>query len=61
MTQITARKKGGAIIVERQKLQHKFDEGYQPRGPKRTIYEGSLDDAAYVADILQEVFDSDGE
>lgn len=60
MKQITARENGGCLIVEQQKLRHKFGEGYEPRGPKRTIYEGKLDEAVYVAEILQEVFESDG-
>lgn len=49
----------GEIVVEKQKRRHKFGEGYQPVGPSRELYSGHCMDAALVADVLRQVFESD--
>jgi len=60
MTQLEAQPYGdGRIRVVKRKCRHKFNEGYQPVGPEREIYDGHVMDAAHVADILSEVFESE--
>jgi hypothetical protein len=49
----------GHVRVTKQKRRHRFGTGYERVGPKRTIYEGHVMDAALVADVLTEVFESD--
>ena len=51
----------GTVKVTKQKQLHDTPEGEPPRdfGPERTLYEGHCMDAALVADVLKEMFESE--
>ena len=49
----------GRVKVTKQKRKHKFGEGYQTVGPKRELYSGHTMDAALVAEVLKDMFESE--
>lgn len=59
--QIEANVSGDRIVVTKRKRRHTFGEGYEAVGPTRVIYEGSLEEAAYVSEILSGIFHSEGD
>lgn len=51
----------GRIVITKRKRKHTFGKGYEAVGPSRELYEGPVQEAVFVGDILAEIFHSEAD